>query len=252
MYYVYEWFVVETGEVIYVGKGCRNRYRVRKHNRFFNEMLKRFECDSRIVREFESEQDAFAYEFERVNELRRIGQCVCNIYNGGTGGTTGWWTDEMRDKYSKNNAMKSADQRARMSQENPMKDKAIAEKVNSKKRVRVLIDGHTFKSIKEASIAYHVSTSTIGEWCNKGVTSSGLKCERLGEYTKHNVPVIVNGVWYRSKEKASRELGISAYELTQYLEGKLRNTKYICEYGNQQPSRGNADNSTTEGSETNG
>lgn len=53
MYYVYEWFIVETGEVIYVGKGTGRRYKVRKHNRLFNEMIRRFECDSRIVKEFE-------------------------------------------------------------------------------------------------------------------------------------------------------------------------------------------------------
>ena len=35
MFYVYEWFIKETDEIIYVGKGCRNRYKVRKHNRFF-------------------------------------------------------------------------------------------------------------------------------------------------------------------------------------------------------------------------
>lgn len=26
-YYVYEWYIVETGEVFYLGKGCRNRYK---------------------------------------------------------------------------------------------------------------------------------------------------------------------------------------------------------------------------------
>ena len=62
MFYVYEWYIVDTNEVFYVGKGTRNRYRVRKHNRYFDDFIRRYECDSRIVKEFESEQDAFEFE----------------------------------------------------------------------------------------------------------------------------------------------------------------------------------------------
>jgi hypothetical protein len=320
MYYVYEWFIVETGEVIYVGKGTRNRYRVRKHNKFFNDMIKRHKCDSRIIKEFEDEKEAFSYEFERVNELKKIGQCACNIYDGGFGGTTGWWTNQMREKYSTHNAMLSAEQRERMSNNNPMKDKSIAEKVNSKKRIPVIIGDVEYPSIADAKKAFNVSSSTINAWCVKGETKSGLPCRykndfgdntyrhrndgqsrqviykgetypsatalgiaigvsqttasrwcRQGRDTYGNpcryiddnrenatspikqkhIPVIVNGVWYASKEHASRQLGISSYLLTQYLDGKRKDTKYICKYGNQQPSRGNTDNSTSEGSTTN-
>ena len=128
MYYVYEWFIVETGEVIYVGKGTGRRYKVRKHNRLFNEMIRRFECDSRIVKEFGTEREAFEFEFVRINEMHERGQCVCNIHNGGYGGTVEWWTDELRAHYSEINVMKSEEQRKRMSENNPMKDKKIAEK----------------------------------------------------------------------------------------------------------------------------
>ena len=88
MYYVYEWFIVDTNEVIYVGKGSNKRYKVRKHNRFFNDMIKKYKCESRIIKRFKNEEDAFNYEYKRINELREIGQCVCNIYDGGFGGTT--------------------------------------------------------------------------------------------------------------------------------------------------------------------
>jgi hypothetical protein len=55
MYYVYEWYIIGTNEVIYVGKGTRLRYKVKKHNKLFNEMIRRFPCESRIVKEFENE-----------------------------------------------------------------------------------------------------------------------------------------------------------------------------------------------------
>ena len=61
MFYVYEWFIVDTGEIFYVGKGCNHRYKVRKHNKFFNDMIKRYKCDSRIVKTFNCEKDAVIF-----------------------------------------------------------------------------------------------------------------------------------------------------------------------------------------------
>ena len=176
MYYVYEWFIKETGEVIYVGKGTHNRYKVRKHNRFFNDMIKRFDCDSRIIKEFEDEKAAFEYEYDRINELRLTGQCVCNIYNGGTGGTTSWWDDNRRKWYSEHNTMKSERQRKRMSEKNPMKDKKVSNHVNSKKRRLVIINEKEYESVKAAMKEYGVAYGTIKKWCEKGINPSGEKC----------------------------------------------------------------------------
>ena len=120
MFYVYEWYIKNTGEIIYVGKGCKRRYKVKKHNSIFNEMLKQYECDSRIVKTFNSEKDAFDYENTRVNELREKGQCICNIYDGGFGGTSDDWSDKKRELYSKKNVMKRPEQRNRMKCANPM------------------------------------------------------------------------------------------------------------------------------------
>ena len=212
MFYVYEWYIVETGEIIYVGKGCRSRYKVRKHNRLFNEMLKRFYCESRIIKEFNNEKEAFEYEYCRVNELKKQGQCVCNIYNGGSGGTISWWTDEQRKKYSENNVMKSKKQRDRMKKNNPMSNPLIAEKTNGQKRRKVIIGNVTYNSIKEAKEMLRISYSNIITWAKRGITPDGKQCiiEEQKQY------------WHSNKV-----------------------------HGNQQPSCGNTDNSTTEGSTTN-
>lgn len=320
MYYVYEWYIVNTNEVIYVGKGTGRRYRVRKHNKFFNDMICRYKCDSRIVKEFEDEKDAFEYEFERVRELKAKGECVCNIYDGGFGGTTSWWTEEERQRYSEKNVMKSREQRKRMSHDNPMKKKEIAQKTNSKKMRAVIIGDKEYPSVKSVCEKYGVSISTVQGWCWNGRTTDGQTCRykdnksiseyhhvnngqpktitylgnhyassaelgrmvgisqttasrwcRQGRDNKGNpcrydddirqnvdsskqklIPIIVNGVPYNSKEQASRALGITTYTLTQYLNGKKKDGKYICKYGNQQPSQGNFDDSTLEGSTTNG
>ena len=176
MFYVYEWYIKDTQEIIYVGKGCRSRYKVRKHNKFFNDMIKRYKCESRIIKSFENEKDAFDYEFIRIKELKEKGECVCNIYNGGTGGSTSWWTDEIRKKYSKNNVMKSENQRERMKKNNPMSNPEIAEKTNGQKRIPVIINNKRYISIKQASTEVGVSTDTIARWCKQGHTTNGLKC----------------------------------------------------------------------------
>ena len=155
MYYVYEWYVIETNEVFYVGKGTRNRYKVKKHNKFFNDFNSRYNCDSTIIKTFQKEEDAFSYEYERIKELKALGQCVCNIYEGGTGGTTSWWTREMRESYSKKNVMKSEKQRIRMSQNNPMKNKEVSQKVGMTKRRRVIIGDRIYNSVSEAKNAYN-------------------------------------------------------------------------------------------------
>lgn len=175
MFYVYEWYIKDTQEIIYVGKGCRNRYKVTKHNKFFNEMIKRYKCESRIIKKFENEKDAFDYEYIRINELKQKGQCICNIYQGGTGGITSWWTDELREQYSENNVMKSEKQRQRMKKNNPMSNNDIAEKTNRQKRRKVIIGNITYKSIKDAKQILGVSYSNLITWNKKGTTPNGEK-----------------------------------------------------------------------------
>lgn len=321
-YYVYEWYIKETGEVIYVGKGTRNRYKVRKHNKFFTEMLKRFECDSRIIKSFDTEQDAFSYEYKRIEELKTKGQCVCNIYQGGFGGSTSDWTERKRLWYSEHNTMKSEAQRKRMSEKNPMKNPETAKKVGLSKRKAVVIGNDEYESVTLAAKARNTDTGTIKGWCEKGINAYNEICrykdsdqikftgkrynkggcreiqykgivyetpkdmaEELGlsvdqiyrwakkgfdpygnvcRYTddkreltfsikpKAHHPVIVNGIHYKTIAESARANGVSAQTISDILNHKYVNTKFICEYDNQQPSQGNTNNSTLEGSETNG
>lgn len=201
MFYVYEWYVENTGEVFYVGKGCGKRYKVRKHNKFFDDFITRNVCNSRIIKEFESEKDAFSYEYERIRELKAVNQCVCNIQDGGFGGAQSWWDEKKRAEYSIKNVMKSENQRKRMSENNPMKNPEIAAKTNSQKRKQVIVDEKVFESVKKAA-------EYIGTW------------------------------------------DVYLIECLRHKNGICKGHK--CKYANQQPSRGNADISTAEGSTTNG
>lgn len=326
MFYVYEWYIVETGEVIYVGKGTGLRYKVRKHNKFFNDMISRYKCESRIVKAFEDEKEAFLFEYDRIAELKSNGQCVCNIRDGGFGGTTEWWTDKLREQYSKNNVMKSECQRKRMSKHNPMKNRDTALKANSIKRRAVIIGDKKYDSVKSAMDAEKTSYSVIANWCKKGVNSRMEKCrfedseqieftdkrynkcgcralvfrgkyyetakdlaeelsisvsavlswtrrgftphgepcryiddDRILTYTNRHVvrnknkakPVILDGIHYNSVDDAHNATGIPKPTIYSYLQGRRKSKEHTCIYDNQQPSQGNTDNSTLEGSTTN-
>lgn len=218
MYYVYEWYVINTNEIFYVGKGTRNRYKVRKHNKFFDDFIKRYSCNSRIIKEFENESDAFSFEYKRIKELKEIGQCVCNIYEGGMGGSTSWWTDEQRKKYSEKNVMKSEQQRKRMSENNPMKNKEVAQKVGNTKSRKVVIGNVTYKSVKNAMEKYNTTYETIKNWCKKGINPFNEKCRFEDEqqhiftgkrYNKGGCkPIIYNGKLYESGIDVAFEIGV--------------------------------------------
>lgn len=168
MFYVYEWYIIETNEVFYVGKGSKKRYLSKQHNNMFKEFLKRFDCKSRIVKYYNSEEEAFNGEYERILELKGKGQCVCNIYKGGYGGETQSWTLEKKKKYSENNVMKSEKQRERMRKNNPMKNKKYAMKNGLAHRKPFFVGDKEFQTLEEAAKYFDRKKSTVKSWLKKG------------------------------------------------------------------------------------
>ena len=242
MFYVYEWYIKDTNEIIYVGKGCRNRYKVRKHNKLFNEMIKRFDCDTRILKHFDNEKDAFDYEYQRVNELWAIGQSCCNIYKGGLGGTINWWTDEKRKWYSDNNVMKSEYQRKRMSTNNPMKNKEIALKVNEKNKKKVVINDIEYNSVLDVCKKYNVCYETVQKWCKKGTNPFGEKCryynEKQVEFVgkRYNIgsckSVTYNGNHYESTLDLASALNIKKSTAYKWCQNGFDDNGNPCRYNN--------------------
>lgn len=69
-FYVYEWFVKETGEIFYVGKGCGNRYKEYHEREYEAEKIRElFETDCRFVGKNLSEDEALNLE---TSEIMRI------------------------------------------------------------------------------------------------------------------------------------------------------------------------------------
>lgn len=264
MFYVYEWYKKSNGEIFYVGKGTGRRYKVTKHNKFFDYIYRNFECESRIIKKFESESDAFCYEHERITELKRKGMCYCNISDGGSGGSISWWTEERRKEYSEKNTMKSANQRERMKIFNPMKSPEIAEKVAIKTRRKVVINNKTYESVKNAAKEIGVNDVTIISWCKRGYDTYGNPCRYFNEKQKEysdikkilpkatNIkPVIIDGKKFLTVKEGAAYIGCASETLIRSIKASRKCKGHTCKYDNQKPSQVNSDKSNLEGSTTN-
>ena len=90
MFYVYEYYIVETGEIIYVGKGTGRRAKeLYNRNKQFLETVKQFNCKVRIYKDGLTNDEACELEIKRIAELREQGLAKCNISNGGDGALPG-------------------------------------------------------------------------------------------------------------------------------------------------------------------
>lgn len=259
MFYVYEWYDKKSGVVIYIGKGCNKRYlSTRKRNKLFSDYISQHDCASRIVREFESEEDALKFEREQICIHKKYGECFCNLDDGGTGGVNFIWTEEMRKYKSQNNPMKRQDQKQRMIKANPMKNKDISTRVAAKKSRAVVIKGITFESTKAAGEHFNRHPEQIQTWCKRGYDSDKEPCRYVDEVQKNfelittsSKKVIVDGILYKSVKEAANHYGVWSETIIRAIKNNRTFKDHTCKYDDQQPSQGNSDNSTLEGSTTN-
>lgn len=84
MYYIYIWYIKSSGEVFYVGRGHGNRYRtLKKRTKYFHEYYDKYECESRIILDNLSEEEAISEEQRFIFYNRSLGDAKANIHNGG-------------------------------------------------------------------------------------------------------------------------------------------------------------------------
>lgn len=111
IYFVYEWYDIDTGEIFYVGKGLGTRYKTRnkgKRNRLFNDYVSTHNCSYRKIIENVNEETACDFEDKRIKELKAKGLCSCNITSA---------TSHRGMQFGKENAMYGVSPRDRMSPE---------------------------------------------------------------------------------------------------------------------------------------
>lgn len=244
MFYVYEWFIKNTNEIFYVGKGCGKRYLVKNRNDIFNKIISENDCDVKIIAYFEKEEDAFNFEEEKIKYLKSLGQAKANKDYGGNGGVSSVWTDEMRKRMSENNPMKDEKQRKRMSEHNPMQNQASVLKMIKSKSKEIVIDGKNYNSVKEASQILKVCPETIYKWISRGYNTEGKSCYYKEKGPKNfnykkttSKPLYLDDKYFSSLREACNFLKVKD---TSALCRALKNNKpykgYICKYADQQPS----------------
>lgn len=112
VYYVYEWFIVDTEEVFYVGKGKNKRYKqTKKRNKFFTDIYNTHDCDVRIVQDNLSEEDAFQKEKDLIAYYRNNTDFrLSNITDGGDGASGYVHSPEVREKISESSKKRWEDE----------------------------------------------------------------------------------------------------------------------------------------------
>lgn len=242
-FYIYEWYNIDTNEVFYVGKGCRNRYKnIQNRNLKFKDYYNNHNVDVRIIKKNLTEEEAFQLEKEITNKYKQIGQCSCCLAEPGIGGCSFVWTPEMREYISQYNPMKTEEQRKRMQEHNPMKNPEIAKKMGATRKRSVIIDNIEYPSVIEAANFFGVKDGTIRNWCLKGQNPKGQKCQYKKDWDKKpggaKKPVLIDGKdYYNSAVEAARALNVSDSSIRQAIKRKGKCKGHICEYVNQQPSK---------------
>ena len=90
-YYVYIWYIVDTNEVFYVGKGKGKRYKDTSHrNKFFRDMYASHNCDVRKIYENLTEAEAFQKEQETIKWYREHTDFRLTNQTDGGEGASGW------------------------------------------------------------------------------------------------------------------------------------------------------------------
>ena len=102
-FYIYKWFIIETGFVFYIGKGKDDRYKsLKKRNQYFLNIVKKYDCDVKIIEYCENEELAFIKEKEYIKSYKELGMATANFHEGGLGGDVFKYADaEIKEQFRK-------------------------------------------------------------------------------------------------------------------------------------------------------
>lgn len=103
LYYVYIWYIVDTGEVLYVGKGTKGRYKqLYNRNKYFIDMYSSHNCDVVKIYDNLTEKEAFEKEKLTIKWYRENTNFRLTNQTDGGEGSSGWQpSEEFRVKQSR-------------------------------------------------------------------------------------------------------------------------------------------------------
>ena len=218
-YYVYEWYIEETNEIFYVGKGTGNRVTSMKNrNSYFKNIRKKYKCNYRILKYFKNENDAYNYELKRGLELKEIGQAkACYVL----GNFKKFIDDSVLEKMKK-----TAFKKERIPWN---KGKKMSDEYKEKCRKRTLGTKQSEETRKKRSdsLKNHIVTKEARE--------------KIG-LSKMKPIILINldtkeEIVYKKISNLAKELNICQSSLCRPLKsGKIYKNKYIIKYANTEVS----------------
>lgn len=218
-YYVYEWFIEETSEIFYVGKGTGNRVTSMKNrNKYFKNIRKKYKCNYRILKYFENEDEAYNYELERGLELKDIGQAKACYVLGNF------------KKFIDNSVLEKMKKTAFKKERTPWnkgKKMSVEYKEKCRKRTLGTKQSEETKKKRSQSLKNHIVTKEA----RKKIGLSKMK------------PIILINLetkeekTYNQISNLAKELNICQSSLCRPLKsGKVYKNKYIIKYANTEVS----------------
>lgn len=218
-YYVYEWYIEDTNEIFYVGKGTENRVTSMKNrNSYFKNIRKKYKCNYRILKYFKNENDAYNYELKRGLELKEIGQAkACYVL----GNFKKFIDDSVLEK------MKKTAFKKERTPWNKGKKMSIEYKEKCRKRTLGTKQSEETRKKRSNSLKNHIVTKEARE----KIGLSKMK------------PIILVNIetkeekTYNQISNLAKELNVCQSSLCRPLKtGKIYKNKYIIKYANTEVS----------------
>lgn len=83
-WYVYEWYLIDTEEVFYVGQGTLGRYKtIKGRPQEFIDIYENNKCDVRIIVDNITQEDSWDLEEKQIARRLKEGHPLVNIHKGG-------------------------------------------------------------------------------------------------------------------------------------------------------------------------
>lgn len=188
-YYIYEWFVIDTDFVFYVGKGKGNRYKkTRNRNKIFSEIIKNNKCKSRIIASNLSEEQAYSMEIDFIKRYREKGFCTANIADGGEGCRGTKLSDETKRIHSQNSKARWENEEFRKRQLEIRRDKnGPYQSEEFKSKISKLVSGEKnpnfgHKWTQEQKDSLRIKQSESGRYVgSKNPNAHPVMCVETGE-----------------------------------------------------------------------
>lgn len=163
-HYIYVWYIEDTGDIFYVGKGRNDRYKNKSHRSDeFKRILNSNRCNVKILFNELNNEEACALEKEIIQKCKKAGHKLTNKTDGGESGNYfKKWSEEdkryLREQTGKKNPNYGhywTEDMKREASERTIGRYKLSDNPNAK-RIMCVESGEVFDCITEAMKKYNV------------------------------------------------------------------------------------------------